>query len=135
MGLAKRGGGGDPDVAGRIALALPGRVDRPFDVVVVHSDSRFFRDACGLEMDLRRLAKAGVLVVSIAQELGDRSVKQPVPALICHRVWQPMIGPLLSESRSPACDPDRAVAGSTGCVSLRTGLTFHPQSEDQNRVM
>ena len=45
--------------------------DRPFDVVVVHSFSRFFRDAFGLEMYIRRLAKHGVRLVSITQELGD----------------------------------------------------------------
>lgn len=45
--------------------------DRPFDVVIVHSYSRFFRDAFGLEMYVRRLAKSGVRLVSITQELGD----------------------------------------------------------------
>ncbi len=45
--------------------------DRPFDVIVVHSFSRFFRDAFGLEMYIRRLAKAGVRLISITQELGD----------------------------------------------------------------
>lgn len=45
--------------------------DRPFDVIVVHSYSRFFRDAFGLEMYVRRLGKAGVRLVSITQELGD----------------------------------------------------------------
>lgn len=45
--------------------------DHPFDVVVVHSFSRFFRDAFGLEMYIRRLAKHGVRLVSITQELGD----------------------------------------------------------------
>lgn len=45
--------------------------DRPFDVILVHSYSRFFRDAFGLEMYIRRLAKAGVRLVSITQELGD----------------------------------------------------------------
>lgn len=45
--------------------------DYPFDVIVVHSFSRFFRDAFGLEMYIRRLAKAGVRLVSITQELGD----------------------------------------------------------------
>lgn len=45
--------------------------DRPFDVVIVHSYSRFFRDAFGLEMYVRRLAKAGVRLISITQELGD----------------------------------------------------------------
>ena len=45
--------------------------DRPFDVIIVHSFSRFFRDAFGLEMYVRRLAKHGVRLVSITQELGD----------------------------------------------------------------
>ncbi|WP_082655952.1 recombinase family protein [Aureimonas sp. D3] len=45
--------------------------DRPFDVIVVHSYSRFFRDSFSLEMYIRRLAKAGVRLVSITQELGD----------------------------------------------------------------
>lgn len=45
--------------------------DRPFDVIVVHSFSRFFRDSFGLEMYIRRLAKADVRLISITQELGD----------------------------------------------------------------
>lgn len=45
--------------------------DHPFDVIVVHSFSRFFRDSFGLEMYIRKLAKAGVRLVSITQELGD----------------------------------------------------------------
>ena len=45
--------------------------ERPFDVVVVHSFSRFFRDAFGLEFYVRKLAKHNVRLVSITQELGD----------------------------------------------------------------
>jgi site-specific DNA recombinase len=45
--------------------------DRPIDMIVVHSFSRFFRDAFGLEMYVRKLAKHGVRLVSITQELGD----------------------------------------------------------------
>ena len=45
--------------------------DRHFDVVVVHSFSRFFRDAFGLEFYVRKLAKHDVKLVSITQELGD----------------------------------------------------------------
>lgn len=45
--------------------------DRPYDVVLVHSYSRFFRDSFSLEMYVRRLAKADVRLVSITQELGD----------------------------------------------------------------
>src|SRR5690606_32007945 len=41
------------------------------DVIVVHSFSRFFRDAFGLEFYVRKLAKHGVRLVSITQELGD----------------------------------------------------------------
>lgn len=43
----------------------------PFDVVVVHSFSRFFRDHFELEFYVRRLAKNGVKLVSITQEIGD----------------------------------------------------------------
>jgi site-specific DNA recombinase len=42
-----------------------------FDVVLVHSFSRFFRDQFQLEFYVRRLAKSGVRLVSITQELGD----------------------------------------------------------------
>jgi site-specific DNA recombinase len=42
-----------------------------FDIIVVHSFSRFFRDAFGLEFYVRKLAKHGVRLVSITQELGD----------------------------------------------------------------
>ena len=45
--------------------------DRPIDMIIVHSFSRFFRDAFGLEMYVRKLAKHGVRLVSITQELGD----------------------------------------------------------------
>jgi DNA invertase Pin-like site-specific DNA recombinase len=42
-----------------------------FEVILVHSFSRFFRDQFQLEFYVRRLAKAGVRLVSITQELGD----------------------------------------------------------------
>ena len=42
-----------------------------FDVVVVHSFSRFFRDHFELEFYVRKLAKNGVKLVSITQEMGD----------------------------------------------------------------
>jgi hypothetical protein len=42
-----------------------------FDVILVRSFSRFFRDRFQLEFYVRRLAKAGVRLVSITQELGD----------------------------------------------------------------
>jgi site-specific DNA recombinase len=42
-----------------------------FDVVVVHSFSRFFRDHFELEFYVRKLAKNSVRLVSITQEMGD----------------------------------------------------------------
>ena len=50
----------------------------PFDVVVVRSFSRFFRDHCELGFDVRKLAKNGVKLVSITQEMGD----DPVPVMM-----------------------------------------------------
>ena len=43
----------------------------PFDLVVVHSFSRFFRDHFELEFYVRKLAKNGVKLLSITQEMGD----------------------------------------------------------------
>ena len=43
----------------------------PFDVVIVHSFSRFFRDHFELEFYVRKLAKNGVKLISITQEMGD----------------------------------------------------------------
>ncbi|MBR2120131.1 MAG: recombinase family protein [Afipia sp.] len=45
--------------------------DHPYDVIVVFAFSRFFRDGFTMEMYIRKLAKAGVRLVSITQELGD----------------------------------------------------------------
>ncbi len=42
-----------------------------FDVIVVHSFSRFFRDQFQFEFYVRKLAKNGVKLVSITQDLGD----------------------------------------------------------------
>ncbi|MDF1600961.1 recombinase family protein [Mesorhizobium sp. YIM 152430] len=43
----------------------------PFDVVLVHSFSRFARDHFALEYHVRRLRKHGIRLVSITQDLGD----------------------------------------------------------------
>ena len=50
----------------------------PFDVVIVHSFSRFFRDAFDMEFYVRKLAKNGVKLLSITQEIGDDPVHQMV---------------------------------------------------------
>ena len=46
------------------------RIDRPFNFVVVHSLSRFSRDALHSELYVRQLRKAGVELVSITQDIG-----------------------------------------------------------------
>ncbi|WP_197425287.1 recombinase family protein [Caulobacter sp. CCH5-E12] len=43
----------------------------PFTVILVHSFSRFFRDQFMFEFYARKLARNGVRIVSITQELGD----------------------------------------------------------------
>lgn len=45
--------------------------DAPFDVVVVHSFSRFARDHFALEYHVRLLRKHGIRLVSLTQDLGD----------------------------------------------------------------
>ncbi|MGE3627689.1 MAG: recombinase family protein [Hyphomicrobiales bacterium] len=45
--------------------------EKPFDVIVVHSFSRFFRDQFQFEFYHRKLLKRGVALVSITQDLGN----------------------------------------------------------------
>ena len=47
------------------------RTDKPFQVVVVHSLSRFSRDALHSELYVRQLAKVGVQLVSITQDIAQ----------------------------------------------------------------
>jgi site-specific DNA recombinase len=47
------------------------RADKPFQVVVVHSLSRFSRDALHSELYVRQLAKVGVQLVSITQDIAQ----------------------------------------------------------------
>jgi DNA invertase Pin-like site-specific DNA recombinase len=54
--------------------------DHAFDMILVHSYSRFFREAFEQEFYLRKLAKHGVKVVSITQPVGDES--EPVQAMM-----------------------------------------------------
>lgn len=58
-----------PELQRMIDLATAG--DTPFNVIVVHSFSRFARDHFALEMAVRRLRKVGIKLVSITQDLGD----------------------------------------------------------------
>jgi DNA invertase Pin-like site-specific DNA recombinase len=43
----------------------------PFDVILVHSQSRFFRDTAGYVVSKRKLQKHGVSLVSITQGFGE----------------------------------------------------------------
>jgi site-specific DNA recombinase len=54
--------------------------ENAFDVIVVHSYSRFFREAFEQEFYLRKLAKHKVKVVSITQPVGDEN--EPVHAMM-----------------------------------------------------
>ena len=45
--------------------------DRRFDVILVHSFSRFYRNGAEMELTIRSLRKVGVEVVSITQPTGD----------------------------------------------------------------
>jgi len=54
--------------------------EHPFDLIVVHSYSRFFREAFEQEFYLRRLAKHDVRVVSMTQPVGDET--EPVHAMM-----------------------------------------------------
>jgi site-specific DNA recombinase len=54
--------------------------EHAFELILVHSYSRFFREAFEQEFYLRKLAKHGVRVVSITQPVGDES--EPVQAMM-----------------------------------------------------
>ena len=47
------------------------RPDRPFEAVLVHSFSRFFRDSFQFEMHRRSLEKNGVALISITQTVSQ----------------------------------------------------------------
>lgn len=54
----------------------------PFDIVVVHSFSRFFRDHLELVFYVRKIAKNGVKLVSITQQMGDDPMHQMTGQMI-----------------------------------------------------
>jgi site-specific DNA recombinase len=58
------------------------RPERPFDVVVVHSLSRFSRDTLHSELYIRELKKAGVELVSITQDVGQDSTGELVRKML-----------------------------------------------------
>jgi len=54
--------------------------EHAFDSIVVHSYSRFFREAFEQEFYFRKLAKHGVRVISISQPVGDET--EPIQAMM-----------------------------------------------------
>lgn len=56
--------------------------ERPYDLVIVHSFSRFFRDQFEFERYRRKLAKAKVELVSITQDVGGRSNRDLVRSIL-----------------------------------------------------
>jgi site-specific DNA recombinase len=59
----------------------------PFDVIVVHSFSRFFRDMVFFGVYARRLEKHGIRVISITQETGDDAQGEMMRAMISTFDW------------------------------------------------
>ena len=54
----------------------------PFDVVLVHSQSRFFRDTAGYVVSKRRLQKHGVSLVSMTQDFGEGAAAEFAETII-----------------------------------------------------
>jgi site-specific DNA recombinase len=77
-GAASAGGDRRPVFQQMIERACAG--EQAFELILVHSYSRFFREAFEQEFYLRKLAKHGVRVVSITQPVGDES--EPVQAMM-----------------------------------------------------
>jgi len=56
--------------------------ERPFDLVIIHSFSRFFRDQFEFERYRRKLAKAKVELVSITQDVGEGATGDLVRSIL-----------------------------------------------------
>ncbi len=55
---------------------------RPFDAIVVHSQSRFFRDMIEFALYERRLTRAGVKLLSMTQPIGEDTVGEMARRMI-----------------------------------------------------
>src|SRR5438132_975379 len=65
------------------AMMDAGCVDpSPFDIVLVHSQSRFFRDTAGYVVSKRRLQKHGVSLVSMTQDFGQGAAAEFAETII-----------------------------------------------------
>lgn len=58
------------------------RSDKPFQFVVVHSLSRFSRDAMHSELYVRQMRKVGVELVSITQDIGQEGSGEFIPKML-----------------------------------------------------
>ena len=56
--------------------------DKSFDVIVVYSFNRFFRNGADMELAIRKLRKHGVEVVSVTQPTGDDHSRELIRQLI-----------------------------------------------------
>ena len=54
----------------------------PFDVILVHSQSRFFRDTAGYVVSKKKLQKHGVSLVSMTQDFGDGAAAEFAETII-----------------------------------------------------
>jgi predicted site-specific integrase-resolvase len=99
--------------------------EQAFELILVHSYSRFFREAFEQEFYLRKLAKHGVRVVSITQPVGDES--EPVQAMMRKGKRQ---------ARDPLYEGKRAAGvlewsdGPTGLQACRSRETRHKDQEE-----
>jgi DNA invertase Pin-like site-specific DNA recombinase len=55
---------------------------RPFDAIIVHSYSRFFRDAFELEFNVRRLRKREIKLIAITQDFGDDPMAEMIRKIV-----------------------------------------------------
>jgi hypothetical protein len=58
--------------------------DHPFDVIVCHAFSRFYRDGAEFELLVRKLRKHGVEVISVTQPIGPDPASQLMRQWLCH---------------------------------------------------
>ena len=56
--------------------------DHPYDVIVVHAFSRFYRDGASMELLIRKLRKHGVEVISVTQPTGEDPSQQMMRQII-----------------------------------------------------
>ncbi len=75
-----------------------------FDVVIVHSFSRFFRDHFELEFSVRKLAKNGVRLVAMTQELGNDPMHIMMRQIVALLIKIVALQTSRSRSASPNCE-------------------------------